>query len=308
MTVALPMCDDPALRDRRHTEARAARDVADWLSWLDLGGHAHRTLDQYERDLATLLNAYPDKALADFTDGDLAYVLKRWKNQSTRRVRKASFASFFSWAMKTRRISDNPVTYLPDIKPAPRKIANVFTEAEVSALCSLPSPNGHLLRILFDTGLRKAEASNLRARDCNLDSGELLVINGKGGKDRIVPMTWRLRASIAELVTLEGINQSDYIWHTRPGGGTVISRRKPIGEGSFARWWAACIEEAGVRYRNPHTTRHTFATTCLRHGVRLDRLSMAMGHASIKTTFDEYGHLTTADVAEDILLLEVEQK
>ena len=296
--------DDPVLRDRRHKDARAARDVADWLSWLELGGHAHRTLDQYERDLAVLLNKFPGKSLAEFTDGDVAFILKRWRNPSTRRVRMAAYASFFAWAMRTRRITENPMVYLPDVKRPPRKLTNVFTEAEVVALCALPSPNGALMRILFDTGIRKAEARNLRARDCNRDSGELLVLNGKGGKDRVVPMTARLRAALAELVIVEGINHMDYMWGTRPGGGTVIARSRPIGEGSFARWWAACITSAGVRYRNPHTTRHTFATSALRHGVRLERLSLALGHASIKTTADEYAHLTTADVAEDILLLE----
>ncbi len=296
--------DDPVLRDRRHKDARAARDVADWLSWLDLGGHSPRTLDQYERDLAVLLNKFPSRALGEFTDGDVAFILKRWRNPSTRRVRMASYASFFGWAMRTRRITENPMVYLPDIKRPPRKLTNVFTEAEVAALCALPSPNGALMRILFDTGIRKAEARHLRARDCNLDLGELVVLNGKGGKDRVVPMTARLRATIAELLIVEGIDRTDYLWHTRPGGGRQVARARPIGEGSFARWWATCVPPAGVRYRNPHTTRHTFATSALRHGVRIDRLSVAMGHASIKTTFDEYGHLTTADVAEDILLLE----
>lgn len=75
LTRRRPWVEDPVLRDRRHTTARAARDVADWLSWLDLGGHSPRTLDQYERDLAVLLNAFPDRALAEFTDGDLALAI-----------------------------------------------------------------------------------------------------------------------------------------------------------------------------------------------------------------------------------------
>jgi integrase len=78
----------------------------------------------------------------------------------------------------------------------------------------------------------------------------------------------------------------------------------PLGDGSFDRWWGRSLAEAGVRYRNPHTTRHTFATRWLRRGGRLETLSRAMGHASIRTTFDLYGHLDTSDVAVDIALME----
>jgi len=59
---------------------------------------------------------------------------------------------------------------------------------------------------------------------------------------------------------------------------------RPLGAGSFDRWWRRCLVEASVRYRNPHVARHTFATRWLRRGGRLETLSIAMGHASIRTT------------------------
>ncbi len=67
---------DP-LRDSRHRHARAARECADWLSWLDIEGKAPRTLDDYERTAAVLLRMFPAKPLAEITDGDLLHVLKR---------------------------------------------------------------------------------------------------------------------------------------------------------------------------------------------------------------------------------------
>ena len=66
------------------------------------------------------------------------------------------------------------------------------------------------------------------------------------------------------------------------------------------------LEAAGiVTYRNPHMTRHTFATRYLRAGGRLETLSMVMGHSSIKITADLYCHLDTSDVALDMALLGV---
>ncbi len=67
---------------------------------------------------------------------------------------------------------------------------------------------------------------------------------------------------------------------------------------------AAASKRPVVRYRNPHTTRHTFATAGLRRGGRLETVSTVMGHASIQTMYDLYAHLDTPDVLADIALTE----
>ena len=64
------------------------------------------------------------------------------------------------------------------------------------------------------------------------------------------------------------------------------------------------IEEASVKYRNPHCARHTFATHWLKRGGRIETLSKAMGHASIATTIDLYAHLDLSDLARDLAIVE----
>ena len=56
--------------------------------------------------------------------------------------------------------------------------------------------------------------------------------------------------------------------------------------------------------RNPHVARHTFATWWLQKGGRMETRSRAMGHASIATTVDQYGHLDLSDIARDVALVE----
>jgi len=63
-----------------------------------------------------------------------------------------------------------------------------------------------------------------------------------------------------------------------------------------------------VRYRNPHLTRHTFATNYLRNRGRLETLSLVLGHESIQTTFDLYGHLDNRDVAADMGLIDLTER
>ena len=116
----------------------------------------------------------------------------------------------------------------------------------------------------------------------------------------------RVSSAIATLATFEGLDANDHLWYSVRANeiSRKTMRRTPVGEGTFARWWADCLERAGVRYRNPHVTRHTFATNWLRKGGRLETLSLILGHASIRTTFDLYGHLDTQDVLADLAIIE----
>jgi integrase/recombinase XerD len=153
--------------------------------------------------------------------------------------------------------------------------------------------------LLIEAGLRKSEASALQVRRLRLDPSEVTVVGGKGGKDRVVPMTARLQQRVQELLLFEQLKPEDHLWYTRPGGGHP-QRSTPISKGSFAVWWSRCLTEAGVRYRNPHTARHTFATRWLRRGGRMETLSLVMGHASIATTHGIYAHLDTSDILIDV--------
>lgn len=302
MTVAVYR-GDPT-RDDRHKTAKAARECADWLAWLDLEGKAPRTLDDYERTVAVLLRCFPDKGITDFEDSDLAHVLRTFPPKS-RRVRRAHLSSFFGWAKLTRRIKDNPLDLVPKQRPTAQRVVDVFSDAERALLESLPSPDGALFTLLFWTGIRKGEARRLRLNHINFDRAELIVYRGKGDKDRAIAMHPHALEAVADLALLEGLDRTDTIWYSKPGGGAVFDRSREIGEATFARWYRACLERAGVPYRNPHTTRHTFATRCLRVGIPLERVSLLMGHASVRTTFDLYGHLDLDDVRRDLLLLEV---
>jgi len=81
-------------------------------------------------------------------------------------------------------------------------------------------------------------------------------------------------------------------------------RKDQIGEGTFARWWRRCLEDAGVRYRTPHTARHSFATRWRLRGLAVDEIQILLGHSSIRTTSDLYVHTKVADVAEHMRVIE----
>jgi integrase len=213
--------------------------------------------------------------------------------------------------VRSRRIDRNPADALPAMRQAPRRVYDLFTRGEASDLCALPSRDGALMRLMFETGARKGDCIQFRLRAYRPEAredapyGVVVFRKGKGGKDREVPAYQELAQALADLAIVEGLNATDHLWYTRPGGGSKIARARPMVDSAFDRWWRRCLAEAEVRYRNPHMTRHTFATNYLREKRgRLETLQLVLGHESIKTTADLYGHLDMRDVAYDMGLIE----
>lgn len=301
MSVGLqPVSIDPLLRDSRYPAAAAAREQADWLSWLELGGAAPSYLDTCSWTTDTLLEAFPLVPFAEFTDSHLAYVLKNFPVRS-RHTRKANLASWFKWGIRTRRIQANPMDMLPVIKGLAPPLIEIFTEAEQAAFCKLPHPDGILAELLFASGLRSGEARNLRGRRIDFERDEILVVDGaKGGKQRRVPMEPTLKARLWEMFLLEGINDGDYLWAIHPGGSVRAYRDKPMGPSSMKKWWRRCVEQTDVRYRKMHTTRHTYATRMRQLGLELDEIQLLLGHASVATTSNMYVHTRVDDIAKKL--------
>jgi len=289
---------DP-LRDLRHRAARSASDVASWLTWLHLGGKAPGTLEQYEWTLAALLRAFPEHGPADFTEDDLAMFLLSYPAGS-RGLRWVHVNQFFVWARKSRRIQANPMDLIPRPRKKHQSVPETFTDTERAAMCALPLPDGPLMRLLLQAGLRKAEARNITGKRIDFERGLILVKEGaKGSKDRTVPMMPALATALDELLTVEGVGRDDFLWYDRPGGGRAgrVRRSKPIGNPSFDRWWRRSLETAGVRYRNPHMSRHTYAGWLKSEfDLPIEDIQKNLGHSSVSTTVDVYMHLTTIEI------------
>lgn len=307
MTAAAPLVEYDPLRDKSHLRTAIGKDIAAWLHWLEVSDKASRTLDGYERDVAKLANMFPDLKLRQFTDAQVLAVLKTWP-QPSRYVRSKSLVSFFYWATLTRRISRNPMVLVPKLRKPRRPHIETFTTGEVDDLLALPERDAVLMAILFGAGLRKNEAIHLQVRRLRVaeEPARIIVIGGKGDKDRTVHPFPEKAEIIREFLLHNRLEPEDHLWYSRPGGRDVTRRRQPISATSFTRWWARCLDEAAVRpgagprERHPHIARHTFATEWLRRGGRLEVLSGELGHESIKTTFDLYAHLDTRDVLVDL--------
>ena len=304
---AAPVAESFELRSTRHHSMRAYRDLADWLAWLQLKGRSDRTLDDYERTVAALLE-WRDRPAAEYTLEDLEhFVLLHYGAKPGARVRMSHLKGFFDFLYARDRIPKNLGARLEMPKKPGQKVIQVFSDAELSLIYAADP----LACLLCETGIRKSEARNLQRAHVNLAFAELTVFDGKGAKDRVVPLTTKAQAVVADMdITAPGLNPTDHLWPTKPGGGEIIKRRDPISNTAMQRWWAdpkvGVLARAGVPYRNMHVTRHTFATRLIRRGARIENVKQLMGHTSIQTTVDLYGHLDVEDARADLKLLEVE--
>lgn len=290
------------IRDTRHLSARAAPALADWLAYLAVDGKAARTLYTYQRELALLLRIHADKDVEDFTAADINETLMR-KPERSRYITRSIFNGFFEWALNDERIERNPmVGKVPKMRQPRRRPRDIFSDVERAKLEALPFPHGGLFTIAFGTGLRRGEMRNLRRDSIDLNRARLMVYNGKGNKDRIVPLAPVVLAAIADVDLNETLAADEYLW-ALVRGPKYQSRRwrkEPIADTTFERWYARSIEAAGVRYLNPHQTRHTFSWWLKSEGWSIEERSVFLGHESTAITERYYGRLTVEDVAEKV--------
>jgi integrase len=283
------------MRDVRHLGARAAPALADWLAYLTVDTKAERTLYTYTRQIAPLLRANPELELHEFTAAHINAVLAD-KPPRSRHYTRSVINRWFQWAEDQELIARNPMRgKVPAMRKPKRRPTDIFTEAEVALLENVAIPDGPLLTLMFKTGIRRSECRHLRREHIDLNRARLIVYQGKGDKDRVIPLGEVALAAVANLDLSEQLEPYQHLWYTTAGRRRL--RRDPMGDTTFDTWWKRCIGAAGVRYLNPHQTRHTYGHRLRERGYDLEERQLLMGHESINTTQLYYGHLTIEDVA-----------
>ncbi|HAL49864.1 MAG: Recombinase [Candidatus Uhrbacteria bacterium GW2011_GWD2_41_121] len=150
-----------------------------------------------------------------------------------------------------------------------------------------------VLEMLFSTGLRVSELSELRIKEINLKRGEFTV-RGKGSKHRIVFLSDNARDAVAEYLD-KRMDTSPYLFvsHDRAKKQRDIL---PLSPRSIQRLVERYATAAGITKKiTPHTLRHTFATDLLRNGADIRSVQAMLGHESITTT-QIYTHVTDKEL------------
>jgi site-specific recombinase XerD len=169
-----------------------------------------------------------------------------------------------------------------------RKLPNILSREEVARLIGASSDlfQRTLLMVLYGTGMRRAEIARLKIADIDSQRMIIHVVDGKGHKDRDLPL------SPALLETLRAywrwLKPQTYLFPSR----MHRDREQPITDKIV---WRACTEaasRAGIRKRaTPHLIRHSWATHLLEAGTDLRTIQLLLGHEDLETTA-RYLHLS----------------
>lgn len=134
------------------------------------------------------------------------------------------------------------------------------------------------LELLYTTGMRISELLALPAQ-CTLRQGPMLLVRGKGGRERLVPFSKNARKAAEALLAYDSDLDSPWLFPGR-------SPDKPLTRQGFDKILLAAAEKASIDPLrvSPHVIRHSFATHLLNRGADLRALQMLLGHADIATT------------------------
>jgi len=153
-----------------------------------------------------------------------------------------------------------------------------------------------IVHLMLDAGLRSHEVRELEMSRIFFDNRQLLI-NGKGSKQRVVPMGTKLRKYLWTYVNL-------YRTYSEQGFLLASLEGKPLTDGAIKSIFSRLRKKVGIDRLTPHLLRHTFASCFIVGGGSVEMLRILLGHSSIETT-QRYMHIATLyDYQENVYELD----
>lgn len=281
---------------------------------------AQNTVLAYGRDLedfSAWLGGTPlVEADRDQIETYLSHCAAQGLSVATRARRLSSIRQFMRFALSENWRDDDPAIRISG--PGRRhRLPRTLSQAEVAALLDAAplvgrdeaerSRNRCLIEILYATGMRVSELVGLPLAGCTGDP-QLLLVRGKGGRERMLPLTDPAREALAGWLEQRGRAKTGSPLArlvAGPGKTWLFPARGQAGHMTrqgFNLVLAAITRQAGLDPKGitPHLLRHAFATHLLENGADLRAIQTLLGHASLSTT-EIYTHVLDARLRDLVL-------
>jgi integrase/recombinase XerD len=277
--------------------------IVRYLEWREVHGYSLRARSTYDSYLR-LFGLWCDERGVNQATGVTRGMVERYQRWlfhyrrpdgrplavRTQISRLTAVRSFFKWMAKQRYILYNPAAEIELAREPVKLPMEVFTLGEVEqvmASLDIETPlglrNRALLELLFSTGIRRMEATNLNLYDLAAERGVAMIRQGKGAKDRVVPVGPRAWAWLGR-----------YVDDVRPGlvlhadEWALFVNRKGVrfSAGGLGNEVKRMLKASGVRKRIGacHLFRHTMATLMLEGGADIRVIQELLGHTKLETT------------------------
>src|SRR5215217_6382643 len=213
----------------------------------------------------------------------------------TRKRKLATIRGFLKFLKDNQIIFGNPADTIEGPIREEREPA-ILLKTEYKALLQVAGGNPRdfaIVMLFLQTGLRVSELVSLKLEDVDFASRELTVLQGKGRKDRVVPLVDQAGTALKSYLAVRGGGTGyDNVFLARNGTSMdVRTVRYRIHK---------YYEEAGIKKNaSVHTLRHTFATHQIHNGLKLNQLKEVLGHRQMETTY-KYVHLDRTNLRQEM--------
>lgn len=254
--------------------------------------HFARWFEQTNGEALTLPRLTP----ADMKEYKQFLLRVERRKASTINRRLAALSALTKWARRTGQIQFDPLENIkgvPSVERAPKwldrrqqfRLTRAVESDVQMAKSRYPKRwltrrrDASLVLFLLHTGLRLSEAVGLRMDDVQLSErkGSVLVRNGKGGKQRRVPLNAEARKALQEW--LAAGPRGEYLWTIVEG-----DQAEALSGRAVQRILQRYAKAAGIEELTPHVCRHTFAKNLVDNHVGLEMVAALLGHSSLNTT------------------------
>lgn len=282
-------------------------------------GAARNTLLAYGRDLidAEGFLATRDVDFATATQDDVeAYLIfcnAQGLAKSTRARRLSALKQLFRFAFDEGWRTENPAIQIAS-PGQDKRLPKTLDEAEVERLLVSARNFGRnvldrtrdtcLMELLYATGMRVSELVSLPVSSARGDP-QMLLILGKGGKERMVPLSPPARVALAAWLVVRDDVQAEGAAKGKPTSRFLFPSRGVLGH--LTRHWfyariksLAAFGDVAPDKVTPHTLRHAFATHLLAGGADLRAIQTMLGHADVATT-EIYTHVVDERLTQLVL-------
>lgn len=264
--------------------------ILEYLKYLKIDkNYSNNTIKSYQNDLLKFNNYFNKNNIEKLKKEDIIkYITNLQKeNESDKTIAHniTVLREFYKFLILNGHIKNSPLIGI-DMPKLRKTLPNVLSMEEVNKLLDIDLVtkydyrNKAMLEVMYATGLRISELINLKLSDVNLNN-EVLIVLGKGGKERIIPLgdyaVGSLKIYLNEYRIKLLKKSNDYVF--------LSSRGDKMTRQAFFKIIKQIAKEKNIEKDfSPHTLRHSFATHMLQNGADLRIIQELLGHSSIATT------------------------
>jgi len=280
-----------------------------------------RTIRWYRDHLGVFLDWLPPSiVLTEVRSADIARYIAEQASSSrlpkalapyTVRARYSTLRAFFNWAEESDEVGKppSPIGYGRRKKVKPPRTgdpAKKFVPYEhykryvtIIQPTTWQAARDRLLGIiLFWSGVRLQECTDLLVRDVDMKRELLLVREGKGRKARFVPFDGDVvRPALLDYLYMRPPWSGPELWIGQSNNS--YRRLAPLQPEGIRQVLLRRCRQAGIPYYNPHAWRHAFGMWLINCGASMAAVSLAMGHSSVQVTEKVYAHMNTATIQRE---------